>query len=53
LLAPKHLAAVIDDISSPGDLVICLGAGNITSWAQDLPEDLAKLRPGQSQGLAS
>jgi UDP-N-acetylmuramate--alanine ligase len=52
LLAPKHLAAVIDDISSPGDLVICLGAGNITSWAQDLPEDLAKLRPGQSQGLA-
>ncbi|MDE0799614.1 MAG: UDP-N-acetylmuramate--L-alanine ligase [Rhodospirillaceae bacterium] len=53
LLAPKHLAAVIDDISSPGDLVICLGAGNITSWAQDLPEDLAKLRSGQSQGLAS
>ena len=53
LLAPKHLAAVIDDISSPGDLVICLGAGNITSWAQALPEDLAKLRSGQSQDLAS
>lgn len=53
LFTPKHLAAVIDDISSPGDLVICLGAGNITSWAQALPEDLAKLRSGQSQDLAS
>jgi UDP-N-acetylmuramate--alanine ligase len=53
LFAPKHLAAVIDDIAGPGDLVVCLGAGNITAWAQALPEDLAKIRTGQSQDMAS
>lgn len=57
LLAPKHLAAVIDDLAEPGDLVVCLGAGNITAWAQSLPEELAKIRASLSQeptqGLAS
>src|SRR5215831_282088 len=31
LMSHKHLAAVIDDISLPGDIVVCLGAGNITA----------------------
>lgn len=53
LLSPKHLAAVIDDIAEPGDLVVCLGAGNITAWAQALPDDLAKIRGVQTQDLAS
>ncbi len=53
LLSPKHLAAVIDDIAKPGDLVVCLGAGNITAWAQALPGDLAKIRGVQTQDLAS
>ena len=53
LLSPKHLAAVIDDIAQPGDLVVCLGAGNITAWAQALPGDLAKIRGVQTQDLAS
>ena len=53
LLAPKYLAAVIDDIANPGDLVICLGAGNITAWAQALPEQLAKVRSAKAQDLAS
>lgn len=57
LLSPKHLAAVIDDLAQPGDLVVCLGAGNITAWAQSLPEDLAKIRSShphsQTQDLAS
>jgi UDP-N-acetylmuramate--alanine ligase len=53
LLAPKHLAAVIDDIAAPGDLVVCLGAGNITAWAQSLPEQLAKVRTAAPQDLAS
>ena len=43
LMSPKHLAAVIDDISAPGDIVVCLGAGNITAWAQALPIDLAAI----------
>jgi UDP-N-acetylmuramate--alanine ligase len=41
LISPKHLAAVIDDIALPGDVVVCLGAGNITAWAHALPADLA------------
>ncbi len=44
LLSPKHLAAVIDDIAQPGDYVVCLGAGNITAWANSLPQELATIR---------
>ncbi|MDX2223780.1 MAG: cyanophycin synthetase, partial [Rhodospirillaceae bacterium] len=44
LLSPKHLAAVIDDIAQPGDMVVCLGAGNITAWAAALPAELAAIR---------
>jgi UDP-N-acetylmuramate--alanine ligase len=44
LLSPKHLAAVIDDIAKPGDYVVCLGAGNITAWANALPGELAAIR---------
>ena len=55
LISPKHLAAVIHDIAEPGDVVVCLGAGNITAWAQALPVDLAAIgksdrvnRPGNA-----
>jgi len=44
LMSPKHLAAVIDDIAKPGDVVVCLGAGNITAWAHALPNDLTAIR---------
>lgn len=57
LLSPKHLSAVIADLAEPGDLVVCLGAGNITAWAQALPSELEKLTPSQTveqtQDLAS
>ena len=43
LAGPEHLAAVIAAQAHEGDLVICMGAGNITTWAQALPEELAKL----------
>ena len=39
---PDHLGSIIHSISSGGDLVICLGAGNITAWAAELPATLAK-----------
>ena len=29
--------------AEPGDLVIFLGAGTITSWASELPEQLASI----------
>jgi UDP-N-acetylmuramate--alanine ligase len=37
-LAPKIAA-----LAQPGDLVVCLGAGNITAWANALPGRLAPL----------
>ncbi len=39
----QDLAAMVLDQAAPGDLVICLGAGTITAWANALPEKLAKL----------
>ncbi len=44
LTEPAALAGIINALASPGDLVVCLGAGNITQWAHALPEELAKLR---------
>ena len=40
LETPDNLPSLIHEKASAGDLVICLGAGNITQWAQDLPEQL-------------
>ena len=46
---PEHLAEMVHAIARPGDFVVCLGAGNITSWAQALPEQLATLQGGRRQ----
>lgn len=40
---PAELAATVAAIAAPGDMVICLGAGTITNWAQDLPAELDKI----------
>ncbi len=37
------LPALIASIVEPGDMVICLGAGSITRWANALPQALASL----------
>ena len=37
---PEDLAAMIAKIAKSGDYVVCLGAGSISSWAQDLPKKL-------------
>jgi UDP-N-acetylmuramate--alanine ligase len=39
-----HLAEMVHAIARPGDYVICLGAGTITNWAQELPAQLAALQ---------
>jgi UDP-N-acetylmuramate--alanine ligase len=39
----KALAPLIADIAKPGDFVICLGAGDITYWANNLPQELQAL----------
>jgi UDP-N-acetylmuramate--alanine ligase len=40
---PDDLPRMVRDIAEPGDLVVCLGAGNITAWANDLPSHLERL----------
>lgn len=40
LECPEKLADVISKKAQHGDIVICLGAGNITQWAQALPAQL-------------
>jgi UDP-N-acetylmuramate--alanine ligase len=45
LLDPQDLALILRDIVLPGDMIVFLGAGSVTAWANRLPEDLARLRP--------
>lgn len=40
---PADLPALIAEETRPGDLVVCLGAGDITSWAYALPGQLEAL----------
>jgi UDP-N-acetylmuramate--alanine ligase len=39
----QDLARLIKRLAQPGDIVVCLGAGNITQWAYALPGELAAL----------
>ncbi|MFK4509676.1 UDP-N-acetylmuramate--L-alanine ligase [Bradyrhizobium daqingense] len=40
LPAASELAGIVKKLAKPGDLVVCLGAGNITQWAYALPDEL-------------
>jgi len=40
LESPADLAEIIAEIGAPNDLVICLGAGDVTKWAYALPAEL-------------
>ena len=42
------LAGEILERTTVGDLVMCLGAGDITGWAADLPAEMDALREGAS-----
>ncbi len=44
LASPDHLAEMVHAIARSGDFVVCLGAGNITTWAQALPAQLQDLQ---------
>jgi len=39
---PSVLAVLVAEVTKPGDLVMCLGAGTVTTWAQSLPMELAE-----------
>ncbi len=49
------LASLVADLAKPNDFVICLGAGNITAWANDLPAALTTAwadQPAKNSGGA-
>jgi UDP-N-acetylmuramate--alanine ligase len=41
---PEGLAGIVGTLAQPGDMIICLGAGSITQWANALPKEIARLR---------
>ncbi|HTO65602.1 MAG TPA: UDP-N-acetylmuramate--L-alanine ligase [Bradyrhizobium sp.] len=43
LQKPAELAGIVKKLAHSGDLVVCLGAGNITQWAYALPGELKAL----------
>jgi len=43
LAAPEDLASMIKEGAAEGDLVVCLGAGSISAWANALPDELEEL----------
>ena len=44
LPTPDALAGMVNGLVKPGDMVVCLGAGSITTWANALPAQLTALR---------
>ncbi len=46
---PDDLAPLIADLAQPGDLVLCLGAGSISQWANALPGRLAAIEKGAGE----
>ena len=52
LPSPAELASIVNKIAQPGDLVVCLGAGDITKWAAALPSQLEALQSNGSKQTA-
>ncbi|MGD8327658.1 MAG: UDP-N-acetylmuramate--L-alanine ligase, partial [Sphingomonadales bacterium] len=46
LKGPEDLARLVREEAQSGDMVICLGAGDITQWAHALPDALKELGGG-------
>jgi UDP-N-acetylmuramate--alanine ligase len=53
LKGPETLAETVLALSRPGDMAVCLGAGNITQWAAALPAQLAALKQRHGGGRAA
>ena len=50
---PQALAEALAGIVQPGDMVVCLGAGDITRWAAGLADGIAAARPDSGKAMAS
>jgi UDP-N-acetylmuramate--alanine ligase len=44
IAGPDALATELAQVAKPGDMVVCLGAGDITKWAAGLADGIAKAR---------
>lgn len=44
LQSAEELPQIINKIAKSGDMVVCLGAGSISQWANALPEDLKRVK---------
>ena len=53
LAEPALLPRLAKQLTKPGDLVVCLGAGNITQWAQKLPSQLVALSAKRGAGAGT
>ncbi len=42
----SDLPRLVTELTRPGDMVVCLGAGSISGWANALPDQLAALQKG-------
>ncbi len=40
----NELASSLRDIAAPGDIIVCMGAGDITKWAAGLADGIGKAR---------
>ncbi len=49
---PDGLAALLAGSCRPGDIIVCMGAGNITGWAAALPRELETLYAATPRGRA-
>jgi len=47
LPSPNLLAEVVSSLVTPGDYIVCLGAGDITRWASALPAQLLEIGSNQ------
>ena len=52
LIEPAALAATVRDLARSGDIVVCLGAGSITNWANALPAELGAADAGSRSRVA-
>jgi UDP-N-acetylmuramate--alanine ligase len=46
--SPKDLAASLRDIAAEGDMILCMGAGDITKWAAGLADGIRTARKSRA-----
>ncbi|MBA2467227.1 MAG: UDP-N-acetylmuramate--L-alanine ligase, partial [Sphingomonas sp.] len=45
---PRELAASLRDVAAAGDIIVCMGAGDITKWAAELADGIGQARSTKS-----